>query len=251
MPKSAAIKVEGSIFGGDRAMLKRRAATLWCCLAVLPLFGCAPGVTAGSQETSASPVAVADDSVPAGLYPSRAARPAAILVVLPGAGAFGSDPALWTSEGFAIVMPPPTALYPLVAAQELASARRLADAPIWLLGPSPEIEAALAASRSGREQISGVVVTSSGAAAGICNESFSYFDPGTGAKPQVKFSRSGNCPPGSGFGIGGPTITPPPAVRPAAPRIIETEANPGITLPAAQQAAVARLAALIKAGPSS
>ena len=126
-------------------MWKRRAATLWCCLAALPLFGCAAGVSAGSQETPASPVAVADDAAPPGPYPSGAAQPAAILVVLPGAGAFGSDPALWTSEGFAIVMPPSTALYPLVAAQELASARRLADAPIWLLGPSQEIEAALAA----------------------------------------------------------------------------------------------------------
>jgi len=232
-------------------MLKRRAATLWCCLAALPLFGCAAGVPAGSQETSASAVAVAVDSTPAGLYPSGRAQPAAILVVLPGAGAFGSDPALWTSEGFAIVMPPPTAFYPLVAARELASARRLVDAPIWLLGPSPEIEAALGAPRSGREKVSGVVVTSSHDAAGICSESFSYFDPGTGAKPQVKFSRSGNCPPGSGFGIGAPTIAPPPAVRPAAPRIIETEAAPGITSRAAQKAAVARLAALIRAGPSS
>jgi hypothetical protein len=146
---------------------------------------------------------------------------------------------------------PPTALYPLVAAQELVSARRLADAPVWLLGPGPEIEAALAAPHSGREQISGVVVTSSGAAGSICSESFSYFDPGTGAKPQVKFSRSGNCPPGSNFGIGSPTIVPAPAVRPAAPRIIEAEAAPGNASRVAQREAVAQLAALIKAGPSS
>jgi hypothetical protein len=247
MPKSAAIKADGSVFGGDRAMWKRRAATLWCCLAALPLFGCAAGVTAGPQETLASPVAVAGAAAPPGLYPTGAAQPAAILVVLPGAGAFGSDPALWTSEGFAIVMPPPTALYPLLAARELATARQLADAPIWLLGPSPAIEAALAAPG---EQVSGVVVTASGAAAGVCSESFSYFDPGTGAKPRVKFSRSGNCPPGSVFGIGGSTMAP-LAVRPAAPGIIETEADPGITLPAAQRAAVARLAALIKGGPTS
>jgi hypothetical protein len=178
-------------------------------------------------------------------------------VVLPGAGAFASDPALWTREGFAIVTPPPTALYQLAAAEEaalareLASARRLADAPIWLLGPSPEIEAALAAPGSKGGEVSGVVIISSGAAAGICSESFSYFDPGTGAKPQVKFSRSGNCPPGSGFGIGGSTIAPQPAVRPAAPRVIEAQAAPGTISRLAQREAVARLAALIKARPSS
>jgi hypothetical protein len=231
-------------------MWKERAATLCWCLAALPLFGCGAGITAGSQETRATPVAVADDFTSPRLYPTGADRPAAVLVVLPGAGAFGSDPALWTSEGSAIVMPP-TALYPLVAARELASVRRLTDVPVWLLGPGPEIEAALAAPRFGSEQISGVVVTSSGAAAGICSEGFSYFDPGTGAKPQVKFSKSGNCPPSSNFGIGGPTIVPAPAVRPTAPRIIEAEAAPGTTSRVAQREAVARLAALIKAGPSS
>jgi hypothetical protein len=178
-------------------------------------------------------------------------------VVLPGAGAFGSDPALWTNEGFAIVTPPPTVLDQLAAAQEaalaqeLALARRLVDAPIWLLGPGPAIEAALAAPGSGREQVSGLVVTSSGAGAGICSESFSYFDPGTGAKPQVKFSKSGNCPPGAGFRIGGPMIAPAPAPRPRAPRIIEAVAAPDITSRAAESAAVARLADLIKAAPSS
>jgi hypothetical protein len=232
-------------------MWKRRAATLCWCLAALPLFGCAAGVTAGSQETPATPVAQAHDLASPALYPTGTAEPAAILVVLPGAGTFGSDPALWTSEGLAIVLPPPSALYPLVAAQELASARRLADAPIWLLGPGPEIEAALAAPRRGREQVSGVVVTSSGGDAGICRESFSYFDPGTGAKPQAKLSKSGNCPPGSNFGIGGPPIVPGPAVRPAAPRIIEAKVAPGTTSRVAQREAVAHLAELIKAGPSS
>jgi hypothetical protein len=248
MPKSAAIKAAGSILGGDRAMWLRRTAGLWCGLAALPLLGCAAGVTVGPQETSSPPVAVASDSASAGLYPRGADQPAAILVLLPGADAFGSDPALWTSQGFAIVAPSPTALFPLLAAQQLAAARR---SPVWLLGPSPEIEAALAAQGPGRERVSGIVVTSSGAAAGVCSESFSYFDPGTGAEPQVKFSKSGNCPPGSGFGIGAPTITPAPAVRPAAPRVIETEAAPDTTSPAAQRAAVARLAALIKAAPSS
>jgi hypothetical protein len=252
MPKSATIKAESSIFGGDRAMSLRRAATLWCCLAAVPLLGCAGGVAVGPQETSATAIAVADNSAAPDLHPRGADQPVAILVLLPGAGAFGSDPALWTNEGFAIVTPPPTALYQLAAAQEaalaqeLAAARRLTDAPIWLLGPSREIEVALAAPGSGRERVSGLVVTSP-AAAGVCSESFFYFDPGTGANPQVMFSKSGNCPPGAGFGSGGRTITPAPAIRPAQPRIIEAEAAPANTSPTAQRAAVTRLAALIKA----
>src|SRR5262249_9009711 len=141
MPKSNVIKAEGSMVAGERAMCRKRAATLWYCLAALQLFGCVAGVSGGSKETTA-PAAVANDWTPPGFSPSGAAEQAAILVVLPGAGAFASDPALWTREGFAIVTPPPTALYQLAAAeeaalaQELASARRLADAQIWLLGPS-------------------------------------------------------------------------------------------------------------------
>jgi hypothetical protein len=238
-------------------MWQKPAATLCCCLAGLPLFGCAAGPPAGWQATPATPVAVADGTAPPGLYPTGADRPAAILVLLPGAGAFGVDPALWASQGIDVVIPPQTGFGQLAAAQQdalaqmMASARRLADAPIWLLGPSPEIEAALAAPGSGRQQVSGIVVTASGPAAGICTESFSYFDPGTGAKPKVRFSKSSNCPPGSGFEIGGPSIVPAPAVRPTAPRVIEAKAAPDIASSAAQRAAVAHLAELIKAGPSS
>jgi len=233
--------------------MRKKVASLWCWLAAMPLFGCAAGGPAVSQQAPSPAVAVADERAPFGRYPISVAQPAAILVVLP-------DPALWASHGFDIVTAPPAAFGELAAAEEaafgqmLASARRLADAPIWLLGPSPEIEAALAAlgpGGPGREQVSGVVVTGSGPMTAACSESFSYFDPGTGEKPQVKFSKSGNCPPGSGFGFGGPSIAPAPAARPAAPRLIEAEAAPGITSKAAQRAAVARLAALIKAGPSS
>jgi hypothetical protein len=241
--------------------MRKKDASLWCWLAVMPLFGCAAGGPAVSQQAPSPAVTVADEREPFGRYPIAVAQPAAILVVLPGAGAFGSDPALWASQGFDIVTAPPAAFGELAAAEEaafaqmLASARQLADAPIWLLGPSPEIEAALAAlgpGGPGGEQVSGVVVTASGpTTAGVCSESFSYFDPGTGEKPQVKFSKSGNCPPGSGFGFGGPSIAPAPMARPGAPRLIEAEAAPGITSPAAQRAAVARLAGLIKAGPSS
>jgi hypothetical protein len=212
---------------------------------------------AASQQVLPAPIATADYSASPCLDPTGAAAPAAILVVLPGAGAFGSDPAQWASQGFGVVTPSPSALYQLAAkqqaalAQMTASARQLAGAPIWLIGPSEEIEAALAAPL-GSEQVSGAVETSSNRPAGTCSESFSYFDPGTGAKPQVKFSKSGNCPPGSGLQIGGPTIaSAAPAVRPNAPRVIEASAAPDTASPAARREAIARLAELIKAAPSS
>jgi hypothetical protein len=243
-------------------MSKRRAASLSFFLAASPLIGCAGGLPEVSQQAPPLPVPTAAEyPAPSRFYQAERAAPAAILVVLPGAGAFGSDPALWTSQGFDIVTPPPAAFYRLAAeedaalAQMLAAAWRLADAPIWLIGPNPEIQAALAAPRSGAEAVSGVVETSSGGATSVCSASFSYFDPGTGAKPQVKFSRSGDCPPGSGFGIGVPSAAPAapvaPAVRPKAPRVIEASASPDFSSPAAHRAAVERLAALIKAAPSS
>jgi hypothetical protein len=240
-------------------MWKKHPVTLWCCLAALPLLGCADAVTAASQQGPQGPAATADYSVPPSPYPVAAAAPAAILVVLPGAGAFAGDPALWRSQGVDIVTPPPTAFYRLAAeqqaviAQMMAAAQRLADAPIWLMGPSQEIEAALAAPPPGGAQVSGVVETSAGGPAVTCSESFSYFDPGTGAKPQVTVSKSGNCPPGSGFGIGSPMTTPaaPPSFRPNAPRVIEASVAPDSASRAAHRAAIKHLTALIKAAPSS
>jgi hypothetical protein len=235
-------------------MWKRRSATMWCCLAALPLVGCTGAVTSASQPVPPTPTAFADYPALPSPYPVAASTPAAIVIVLPGAGAFASDPALWRSQGVDVVMPPPTVVYQLAAEQEaalaqmMASARQLADPPIRLMGPSQEIEAAVAAPWSGLTQVSGVVETSSGTRTGICSESFSYFDPGTGAKPQVKFSKSGDCPPGRGFRVGGPTIAPtaPPALRPNAPRVIEASASSDLASPAAHRAAIRHLAELIK-----
>jgi hypothetical protein len=249
-------------------MKKRFFAGLWCCIAALPLIGCAGGVTAAYQPALSKPTAVADYPARPSLEPAGPAVPAAILVVLPGAGSFASDPALWRSQGIDIVTPPATELYQLAAQQEaalaqmMASAQRLADARVWLMGPRQEIEATLAAPWMGSEQVSGVVETSTAGPAGTCSESFSYFDPGTGAKPQVKISKSGDCPPGLGFSIGGPgagfgtsgpVVVPaaPPPLRLNAPRVIEASASPDIASPAAHRAAIERLAELIKAAPSS
>jgi hypothetical protein len=241
-------------------MWKRRAATLWCSLAAVPLIGCVGAATTASRQVPPTPSTLAAEPASARLYPAGDAAPTAILVVLPGAGVLGSDPALWRSQGLDIVLPPPTALYRLASEQEetiaqmLTSARRLAEAPIWLIGPSNEIDAALRGPYLGAE-VSGVVETMSGVPAGTCSESFSYFDPGTGAKPQVKFSQSGDCPPDAGFGIGGRNFAPvaptAPAIRPNAPRVIEASVSPATASPAARRAAVEHLAELIKAAPSS
>ncbi len=237
-------------------MSKKRSATLWCCVAALPLIGCAGGFAPAAQQVPPAPIAAGYYSAPPSLYPVAAPAPAAILVVLPSAGAVACDPALWRSEGVDLVTPPP--LYRLAAEQQaalgqmMAVARQFADAPIWLIGPSQEVEAALAAPQIGCEQIPGIVETSAGPPAATCSESFSYFDPGTGARPQVKISKSGDCPPASGFEIGGPTIAPmAPAIRPHAPRVIEAAATPDMASPAARRAAVERLAEQIKAAPSS
>jgi hypothetical protein len=253
-------------------MWKRGAAILSSCLAAMPLLGCAGGPTATSTQMPASPPAYTEYQAPLyapppQVYRANAAAPAAVLVVLPGADAWGADPALWASEGVDVVIPPPSAFYRLAAEQQQAMAQMMreaeqfADVPVWVMGPQPEIETALTARGVGEEQVSGIVETSAGSPVTTCSESFSYFDPGTGAKPQVKVEKSGNCPPGAGFTIGGPTITPfapeapmvptAPAIRRNQPRIIETEATPANASPAAHRAAVESLAELIKVMPPS
>jgi hypothetical protein len=242
-------------------MSKPRALTLFCCLAALPLIGCVNGFEPQSQTY---PTAAPTAAVPSGarVYAMGPSGPAAILVMLPGPGdALTADPALWAAQGFDVVTPPPSEIYPLTSDREaaferlLASARSMADAPIWLVGPNPAIEAALAGDpMAGPGQVSGVVVTSMTSGAGTCSERMIYSYSGNGAPPKVSVSKSGDCPAGSPFGsVGGgsnPAITPPmPAVRPNAPRVIEASAP---AAPASTQlAAIQRAAEQIKASPSS
>jgi hypothetical protein len=150
-------------------------------------------------------------------------------------------------------MMPPTDIYRLVADQEaamarlIASAEAMANAPLWLVGPSQVIETAIPQA-GGR--VSGVIVTSGTSPTYSCSESFSYFDPGTGAPPKMEIKRSGNCGPGLPE-VGGhqPSAVPAPVTpRPNAPRIIEASAV-SKSLPA--PARVRRLAQLIKGSPSS
>jgi hypothetical protein len=185
------------------------------------------------------------------VYAVGPAAPAAVLVLWPGDDSLARDPALWTARGFDVVQS--ADIYPLVAdqqaalAQLVASAHALADAPIWVVGPGPVIEAALAAPQLGRG-VSGVVMTSITSGTGSCSESFFYSDPGTGGPPTVEVKRSGDCGTGTPALTGRqPSVLPAPsAPRPNQPRLIEAS-SVGKNLPPAGK--VRDLAGLIKSTP--
>jgi hypothetical protein len=241
------------------------------CLAALPLLGCAGNYPAPqAAAVTSAPVAASAPYyyAPAApeVYTAGPAAPAAILIFLSGANtAVASEPALWEAQGFDVVMPQPADLYRLAADQEaamarlIASAEAMANAPIWLVGPSQAIETAIPET-GGR--VSGLIVTSETTPTFSCSESFSYYNPGTGAPPQVKVTGSGNC-----GAAGMPSITgrepsvvaPAPAPRSNAPPLIETRSKmlpqtriieasaAGKNLPPAAQ--VRRLAQMIKSAP--
>ncbi len=176
-------------------MWNPRAAILFCCLAPLPLIGCA-----GGPATAWRPVPTALITGAEAPRVDALAAPAAILVVLPGAGAFAGDPALWAAQGFDVVVPTAPDMLRLAAEREaaitrmIASAQALAAAPVWLLGPGPAIEAAMAATPPiGRGEVSGVVVTSLAAGAATCSRSVTYSYPGNGARPKVTVRDLGQC----------------------------------------------------------
>jgi hypothetical protein len=238
-------------------MSKPSALTLFCCLAALPLIGCANGVGPQSQAYSTvAPVAAA----PSGerVYAPGPGGPAAILVMLPSPGdVLTGDPALWAAQGFDVVAPPPSEIYQHAADREaafdrlIAQAQAMADAPVWLVGPNPAIESAMAPMpHSGPSEVSGVVVTSMASGAGMCSERMIYSYSANGAPPKVSVSKSGDCPAGSPFGsVGGgshPAIGPRmPAAHPNAPRVIEAAAP----LDRGSRTAVQQVAELIKSAP--
>ena len=242
-------------------MWKPPASILGCCLAALPLIGCAGSLTALRQEGAPAPAAIATATPAAEVYATDPAAPAAILVFVPGVGAVSRDelltrnPALWAAQGFDVVMPEQRWSDQLIADQQatlgrlLASARALADAPIWLVGPSPAIEAAMPGLGPG--QVSGVVVTSVTSNAGSCSRSVFYSNLGTGAAPKVVVKTSGDaCAASPPFGAGRSPSggVPVPHILPNGPRVIEA------SIPAdngAPQPYVQRVAEEIKASPSS
>jgi hypothetical protein len=240
-------------------MWKPFGSILGCCLAAVPLLGCVGGYTALPPQAGPPPAAVAGTVPEPGVYTTRAEAPAAVLVFLPGPVDFSDlaarDPALWAAQGFDVVMPQPLWTDRLIADQQaavvrlLASAQALADAPIWLVGPSPTIAAVMP--QLGPGQVSGVVVTSVTSNAGSCTRTMYYSNPGTGAEPRAVVKTSGDaCGTSPYFGPrqAPAEAAPVPQVKPHAPRIIETSIP---TEKPAQQALVRRLAEEIKALPAS
>ena len=239
-------------------MWKTPALALCGCLAALPLIGCAGNLDNSGQAALATPAAPAEPvafySPAPRVYAIGPAAPAAVVVLWPAGDVLARDPALWTAQGFDVVMPETTEIYRMAANQEaslarlVASAHALANAPIWVVGPGPFIDAALAAPQLGRG-VSGMVMTSVTSGSGSCSESVFYSDPGTGAPPKVQVRRSGDCG-ASAPAIGGrqPSVLPAPSpATPNRPRIIEASAI-GKHLPPA--AKVRDLADLIKAAPA-
>ena len=233
-------------------MWKPPASIIGCCLAALPLMGCAERFAALPPEQP--PVAAAYVPTPARGNYAASAAPAAILVFVPGTQTVGSDdlligdPALWTAQGFEVVMPD---IAQLIADRRAAlerlviSARALADAPIWLVGPA--VEAAMPELPPG--QVSGVVVTSVTSGAGSCSRTVFYSNPGTAAEPRVTVKTSGDaCRAGEPPVPSG--VLPMPRAQPGAPRIIEASI-PADASPAAQRPLIRHVAEEIKSPPSS
>lgn len=247
-------------------MWKAPSSVLCGCLALLALNGCTGQITSQGQTSGTPPVVIAGmapyDVENSARFAAHSAAPTAVLVILPvadlgdGADFPFRDRALWAAQGMDVLMPRPTEVYgpgvdPRTAlARLVAAAHSLANAPIWLVGPGPAIEAALRATpQPGPEAISGVVVTSITSDAGSCSESVFYSDRGDGAPPQVTVRKSGNCWSNPGAGTGRhPSALPPPAAPQRTPRIIEASALPK-NLPPSEK--VRQLAQLIKrASPS-
>ena len=233
----------------------QRAATLCGCLAALPLLmGCANGV-GGPSQAYVAPAPIAAPDTGARIYAAGPGDPDAVLVMLPGpTDMLTADPRLWVAQGFDVVTPLPSEVYRIAvdqqaAARLVAQAQALADTPVWLVGPNPAIEAAMAAMPPGAGQVSGLVVTSTTSGAGTCSERVIYSYAGNGAAPKVAVSKSGDaCPTGPAFGGNtNPAAAPPmPAVRPHAPHLIEASAGPD-----ARRATVERVAEAIKSMPPS
>jgi hypothetical protein len=208
-------------------MWKPFGSILGCCLAAVPLLGCVGGYTALPPQGGSPPAYVASTPPEPAVYTTRAEAPAAVLVFLPGTVEFGDvtarDPGLWAAQGFDVVMPDRLIADQRAAVERLlASAQALADAPIWLVGPSPMIEAVMP--QLGPGQVSGVVVTSVTSNAGSCTRTMYYSNASAGAEPKAVVKTSGDaCGTSPSFGMrqAPAGAVPVPQVKPNAPRLIE------------------------------
>lgn len=229
-----------------------------------PTPGYGPSSGYASPQAYAPVVAVPADTGGTRFYAAGPSAPAAIVVMLPGPGdSVTANPQLWAAQGFDVVTPTPLQISQMVADQQAAAARliaeaqAMADAPVWIVGPNPAIEATMASlPRGGPGQVAGIVVTSTSSATGTCSERMVYSYSGNGA-PKVAVSKSGNaCPPGAPFAGGTNSAIAPaaPVGPPHGPRLIEASlpaaaGSPPVQRAAAQRAAVQQIADLIKSPP--
>ena len=92
-------------------MWKPPASIIGCCLAALPLIGCAERFAALPPEPPPAPAAAYLAASPGGIYATGPAPPSAILVFVPGTQTVGTDdllirdPSLWAAQGVGVVMP--------------------------------------------------------------------------------------------------------------------------------------------------
>lgn len=203
-------------------------------------------MVAGVAEQHPSVTEVASAAEP--VVNTGPATPAAVLVFLPGAayggldtGPVGADPvadvppSLWADQGLGVVTP---RIADVLSAQEreadlalrrmLAYARAMADAPIWLVGPGPEIRAALEQLPLGTGKVSGVVMTSVSSPAGTCSETVVYSSPGAGGLPTVQVRSSGDACRTIGPGARPPVFEQvPPSPAPRTPRTILVHTEQG------------------------
>jgi hypothetical protein len=239
-------------------MWKPLASIIGCCFVALPLMACADRFAALPPEPPPTPAA-AYVATRAGAIYAAPATPSAILVFLPAMPSAASDdllirnPSLWAAQGFDVVIPDIAQLIAdrQAALQRLvASARRVADAPIWLVGSGPAVEAAMPELPPG--QVSGVVVTSVTTGAGSCSRTVYYSSAGAGAEPRVTVKTSGDAcgVPAFGERPAPSGVIPLPRGKPGAPRIIEASL-PASASPAAERPLVRSVAEAIKAPSSS
>src|SRR5689334_18522349 len=96
-------------------MWKAPAFALCGCLAALPLLGCAGIADTSEQAAAVAPATTAEPVAYYGpaphAYAIGPAAPSAVLVLWPGGDPLARDPALWTAQGFDVVMPEPADIY--------------------------------------------------------------------------------------------------------------------------------------------
>ena len=99
LPRAKKMPDSEPIFGpvdrpsrGDATMWKLPATILGCCLAALPLIGCAGSLTALRQDGAPVPTATVAATPAEGVYATGPAMPAAILVFVPGMNAYPAIP---------------------------------------------------------------------------------------------------------------------------------------------------------------